>query len=238
MAVTQGKPIDAAYLLDQLKAFNSKILAETYNVKFQFTTMPAASATYAGQYVQYIGNTTIDYTTGYFYKCVVDIDTAAYKWVAVTQNSANYEIKKLGTPEEGYTATYQLEKDGVKVGDSINIPKDYFVTDATVSKVTEEDKQAGGKFADDDDFSVGDAYIDLTINVYNPVAGNEKHIYINVSTLVDTYTAGDGIAIDSNKISVALHSSEQGLELKTDGTDKKLALVFESTNIDFENDWN
>lgn len=246
MAVTSGKPIDAKYLLEQLKNFNTKILMETYNVKFQFAVMPAASADLKDQYVQYIGATDATYTSGFFYKCVEETDaeagTTSYKWVAVSQAAPEYEIKKLDNAETGYAATYQLERNGVKAGDYINIPKDYFVRDVTIDKVTEADKQEGGKFADKTDFAVGDTYMDLTINIDNPGETDAKHVYVNISSLIDVYTAGDGIAVADNKISVSLLSTEKGMGLVAeDGaapTDpKKLALVFETVNIDFENDW-
>lgn len=44
----------------------------------QFSTMPAASATYVGKIVQYTGATTSTYTNGYFYKCLED--TGSYYW--------------------------------------------------------------------------------------------------------------------------------------------------------------
>jgi hypothetical protein len=44
-----------------------------------------------------------------------------------------YSIAKVAT-ETGYAATYQLTKDGVKVGDSINIFKDQFLKDAVIVK--------------------------------------------------------------------------------------------------------
>ena len=48
---------------------------------------------------------------------------------------------------------------------------------------------------------VGDKYLDFIINVKSGSATDE-HIYVNVADLVDTYTAGDNIKIEDNKISV------------------------------------
>jgi hypothetical protein len=48
----------------------------------QFTTMPTASADYNNKIVQFVGTTTLNYTQGYFYKCVED-DTqtpSTYSW--------------------------------------------------------------------------------------------------------------------------------------------------------------
>ena len=92
MATSAGKAIDAAYLLKQLKAFEAQIIAVKYNIKFQFSTMPTPSATYLGQFAQYVGVTNSNYTEGYFYKCV--LDGSDYKWTSVDQSSPEYTIKK------------------------------------------------------------------------------------------------------------------------------------------------
>ena len=44
----------------------------------QVSVLPTASVDYLGQIFQYVGNTTVTYTNGYFYKCVQD--GATYKW--------------------------------------------------------------------------------------------------------------------------------------------------------------
>ena len=96
MATPNGKAIDAAYLLNQLKAFESQIIAVKYNIKFQFSSMPAPSTDYLDQYVQYVGITTADYTEGYFYKCV--LKDGNYLWESVYQDAPEYTIKKDKTP--------------------------------------------------------------------------------------------------------------------------------------------
>ena len=50
----------------------------------QFSAMPTASADYLNRVVQYIGTTTTDYTSGNFYKCV--LDGSVYKWNSVMGN--------------------------------------------------------------------------------------------------------------------------------------------------------
>lgn len=47
-------------------------------VNSQFTTMPTPSASNLGSVLQYVGNTTLQYTKGYFYECV--LDGSVYKW--------------------------------------------------------------------------------------------------------------------------------------------------------------
>lgn len=108
---------------------------------------------------------------------------------------ASYEIKKLATATDGYLASYQLEKDGAKVGDVINIPKDYLVKSASCKTCTEVGNPIGG-------LKVGDKYLDFVINVKSGSATDE-HIYVNVADLVDTYTAGDNISISDNEISLS-----------------------------------
>lgn len=49
------------------------------------------------------------------------------------------QIKKLATATAGMSASYQLEKDGVKVGDIIDIPKDLVVESGTVETYEEAD---------------------------------------------------------------------------------------------------
>lgn len=42
------------------------------------------------------------------------------------KEGAEYSIIKQATPESGYSATYQLTKDSVAIGEKINIPKDTY----------------------------------------------------------------------------------------------------------------
>lgn len=108
---------------------------------------------------------------------------------------AEYEIKKLETATEGYLASYQLEKDGVKAGEVINIPKDYLVKSATCETCAKADTPIAG-------LKVGDKYLDFIINTKDSTAATGDHVYVNVADLVDTYTAGTNIKIENNKISV------------------------------------
>ena len=70
---------------------------------FQLLEMPTADAEYEGMIAQYVGDTTQDYTNGYFYQCVSDgEDPATYSWEA--------KSVQAGGGGETYTA-----------GDGINI---------------------------------------------------------------------------------------------------------------------
>ena len=92
--------------------------------------MPIASIDYLGKYFQYVGVTNDIYINGYFYTCV--LEDSSYKWIKVQQAAPEYVIKKEDSPSgDDYSATYKLYKDNVAIGDEINIPKDFFVSDAT-----------------------------------------------------------------------------------------------------------
>lgn len=113
-----------------------------------------------------------------------------------------YSIEKIAT-EDGFSASYKLKKtvgeEASYVGDTINIAKDLVLQSATLETVTED----GVPYAD---AKVGDPYIKMVFN--NVDASN---LYIPVKGLVDVYTAGSGIEIINNKISVKLAADTHGL---------------------------
>ena len=240
MAIPSGKAIDAAYLLNQLKAYDTKVATVKYNEKFQVSTMPIASIDYLGKYFQYVGVTDDTYTNGYFYTCV--LEDSSYKWIKVQQAAPEYTIKKLSTPSsDEFSATFKLTKDGVEVGEAIDIPKEFFVTDAKTGVVTTIDKASGGKFENDERFVVDDTYIELDVSLKDKT--EPKPVYINVTNLVDVYIAGDGI-----KVTDGARSKVIGAKLTTNGglkfgafegsdTEKGVAIDFETTNIDFDTQW-
>lgn len=100
-----------------------------------------------------------------------------------------YTIKKLATATTGYLASYQLEKDGAKAGEVINIPKDYLVKSAEIKTSTGT--------ADQSKLPEGSKYIDFVINTYDTASGTgtESHIYLDVQSLVDVYTAGKRLVL-------------------------------------------
>ena len=113
-----------------------------------------------------------------------------------------YAIEKVET-EEGFSASYKLKKtigeEVSYIGDAINIAKDLVLQSATLETVTEDSIPY-------DDAKVGDPYIKMVFN--NADASN---LYVPVKSLVDSYTAGDGIKIDNNNISVKLADKTHGL---------------------------
>lgn len=133
-----------------------------------------------------------------------------------------YTIKKLATATTGYLASYQLEKDGVKAGEVINIPKDYLVKSAEIKTSTGT--------ADPSKLPEGYKYIDFVINTYDTASGTgtESHIYLDVQSLVDVYTAGNGIEIsEANAISAKVVAAN-GLSVGATGI--AMALVSADTN--------
>ena len=49
----------------------------------QVTSFPPASASELGNIYQYVGNNTLEYTNGCFYKCVPGITLGTYEWKAI-----------------------------------------------------------------------------------------------------------------------------------------------------------
>lgn len=101
-----------------------------------------------------------------------------------------YSLSKSETADNGYSATYQLTKDGTPVGDKINITKDMVVQSGTVQTVVTDNMPVEG-------YKAGDKYIDLLL-----ANTDDEHIYILVSDLVDVYSAGNGIIISGNSVAV------------------------------------
>ena len=148
---------------------------------------------------------------------IAALSDAGLMVTAPTVTIPEYEIVKLGTATDGYLATYQLQKDGVKVGVNIDIPKDYLVKSASIKTSTGTDDPSG--------FPAGTKYIDFVINTHDTTAGTgtESHIYLNVEDLVDVYTAGNGINIsDSNEVSAKVVAANG---LSVDATGIKMSLA-------------
>lgn len=161
-------------------------------------------------------------------------DERFLKQADVTQ----YTVKKQGTAETGYSATYQLYTVGTgaagadePVGDKINIPKDMVVESGSVvditfntsdSKlydgavdVTEIIKGAGGTATAAD----AGKYIKLVI-----ANADEDKIYIKVTDLVDVYTGSNAIDITNNEISLIVDSTNaNGLEVGNAGLKLNIA---------------
>lgn len=108
---------------------------------------------------------------------------------AVIPEAAEYTIAAADSPSEGYLKSYELRKNGEKVGVSIDIPKDLVVTKGEVKTVEEENVPYDGAI-------VGDLYLELTI------ANQPTPVYIPVKSLTDVYTGSTYITVDAGVISV------------------------------------
>lgn len=104
-------------------------------------------------------------------------------------------VEKKTTAESGYIASYIVKQNGTQVGSTINIPKDYLVKSASVGTVTTANDPVTG-------YTIGDKYLDFIINTKDNTGTNE-HLYVLVSDLIDTYTAGSGLTLTSNQFSIS-----------------------------------
>ena len=103
-----------------------------------------------------------------------------------------------------YAKVYTLKQGGNTIG-TINIPKDI---------VVKEGKLVHGYWSGDT-FTEDDEGPDLAIKL---VLNNDDVIYINAKDLIDTYTAGDGISLEDNVISIKYNPhSEEFLVVDEDG---------------------
>jgi hypothetical protein len=114
-----------------------------------------------------------------------------------------YAIEKQTTADDGFAVSYKLKKtvgeEVSYVGDVINIPKDMVLQSATLETVIETDSPYEGAV-------IGDPYIHM---VFSDAKASD--IYVPVKGLVDTYTAGNGIAIENNVIGVKIADNAHGL---------------------------
>lgn len=113
-------------------------------------------------------------------------------------------VEQQATAEDGYASTYVIKQNNSQVGVKINIPKDYLVKSATVNTVVAADKAAGGKFENNDDFAVGDKYMDFTVNSIEG-SGNESHLYINVDDLMEALS----VEADAEEIQLAISATNE-----------------------------
>ena len=114
-----------------------------------------------------------------------------------------YIIEKQDVAEDGYAVSYKLKKtvgeQSSYVGNTINIPKDMVLQSATLERVTEVNVPYLGA-------AIGDPYIHM---VFNDAATSA--IDVPVKGLVDTFTAGTGIEIIDNVVSVKIAENANGL---------------------------
>lgn len=117
----------------------------------------------------------------------VEANEIATKGDIAAIHQAEYSLTKEADPGD-YAAVYHLTKDGVNVGEAINIAKDQMLKSVEVKVCAEKDVPVEG-------LEVGDKYLDFTFLVEK---GEEVHRYIAIKDMVKPYTAGEGIIITSD----------------------------------------
>lgn len=121
------------------------------------------------------------------------------KKVGDNKTAGAVTVEKLAPAENEAFATYVIKQGGNRVGEEINIPKDYLVKEATLKTA------AAG---DGSNIPAGHKYIDFVINTAEGT-GNASHLYLDVNDLVDVFTGEDGTEIkvvisDRNVISATI----------------------------------
>ena len=124
-----------------------------------------------------------------------------------------YTMVKQATPDMGMASTYYLTKDGVQVGATINIAKDQFLKNAYFCK-TAEDVPEGHEIPEGLEFPA-------ILFVFATSEEADKDTWVSVKDLVDVYTAGNGIEINNNEISVKVKEADKYIEVTADGVASK-----------------
>jgi len=109
------------------------------------------------------------------------------------QVNKEYTLLKQRLPNLGYSATYVLYEDNVALGDPINIPDDYVISNVVFAI-------GNGRVGR---IEKGKPYLDITVQNYLQTS-NEIHIYCELPM------PGDGISIDENNVTILL-KEENGI---------------------------
>ena len=119
-------------------------------------------------------------------------------------------VEKLQTPSSDAAATYVVKQNGQQVGVAIDIPKDFLVKSGSVRTI--------GAGEATQDMPEGTKVLDFVVNTVEG-DGQDTHILIPVTDLVDVYTGGNGIDVsNANVISGVVDStSETFLTVGADG---------------------
>ena len=126
-----------------------------------------------------------------------------------TPAAAEYSMAKQVTAEEGFAATYYLTKDGVQVGEKINIAKDQVLDNVELKQCTEAGKPIAV-------LEVDDYYFDFTFK------NKSEHIYLAAKDLTDVYTAGNGLTLVDGKFAI---NTEDTTVVDTVVTENSVKLV-------------
>ena len=114
------------------------------------------------------------------------------------------EVTLESSDDPEYAKVYTLKQGGEVVG-TINIPKDIVIKEGSLVH----------GYWSGDTFTENEEGPDIAIKL---VLNNDDVIYINAKDLIDTYTAGDGISLENNEISIKYNPhSEDFLVVDADG---------------------
>lgn len=128
---------------------------------------------------------------------------------ATAIDGAEYSMVKDENPGD-YAAVYHLTKNGEPVGEPINIAKDQFLKSADFYK--------DAASVPDGKRDYGDGFEFPGIRFEFETSAGKSVSWVSVKDLVDVYTAGEGIVIDNNEISVKVAEGEGNfLEVDEDG---------------------
>ncbi len=127
------------------------------------------------------------------------------------QVNKEYTLLKQRQPNLGYSATYVLYEDNVALGDPINIPEDYVISNVLFAI-------GNGRVGR---IEKGKPYLDITVQNYLQTS-NEIHMYCELPM------PGNGISIDENNV-VVLLKEENGLHFNDVG-EIALDLATSTTN--------
>lgn len=123
----------------------------------------------------------------------------------ISTGNANAVVSISEVPSPTYAKVYSLMQGAKEIG-AIKIPKDSVVNSGSVKTVTVTDTPYAGA-------RIGDKYIDLII-----INSTSEHVYIPVQSLVDVYSAGNGLSLQDNTFSIKLvEGSDSYLKVTQEG---------------------
>lgn len=110
-------------------------------------------------------------------------------------------VEKLSTATDGYLSSYVVKQNGIQVGATIDIPKDFLIVDATVEVVETADVPYEGAV-------VGEKYIDFEVNVKSGTA-TSTHLYIPVNDLVHPLSGGTTTVANEYELQVSVSANNE-----------------------------
>lgn len=168
------------------------------NDVFQYETIPTASADLVNTIVQYIGTTTVNYTNGYFYKCVSDgAVTPTYSWVEVINGG------------DMLTSVYDPNGTVVDAGGIVDYLNDNFIQLNLIHDISEYESE--GVVNVKDYGAVGDGVTDDSNAFISALSENEriwipKGIY-NLNHIDITLSSFKSFVGESNSFVTILNSN-------------------------------